>query len=309
MRSPWTRRRFLAGTSLAALAAAATPLRLWAIAPFERKPPARLRLSLAAYSFRDDFIDASHERPAPPKHPINLFQFVDYCADHGCDGAELTGYYFPPKVDTAFLLKLRRHAFLKGVSISGTAVGNAFTHPAGSMRDEQMQYVKQWIHNASVLGAPHIRVFAGDTSSGMSKADAKKHCIEALEECAALAGQHGIFLGIENHGGIVAEADDLLDIIHTVQSPWVGINLDTGNFHTEDPYADFERCAPFAVNVQLKAELRPRGKAQQAADLERMVGILRAANYQGFVALEYESAESPWKAVPPLLARLRELMG
>jgi sugar phosphate isomerase/epimerase len=92
-----------------------------------------------------------------------------------------------------------------------------------------------------------------------------------------------------------------------VDSPALGINLDTGNFNTSDPYADLERCAPYAINVQLKGELHPRGQPKTAADLTRLVRILREANYQGYVALEYESAEDPWKAVPPLLRRMKEL--
>jgi sugar phosphate isomerase/epimerase len=118
-----------------------------------------------------------------------------------------------------------------------------------------------------------------------------------------------VFLGLENHGGIVAEAADLLDLVRAVKSPWVGINLDTGNFRTADPYADLARCAPYAVNVQIKAELQPRGKPQGPADLARLVRILREAGYQGYVALEYEAAADPWTAVPPLLGRLRELLG
>ena len=137
--------------------------------------------------------------------------------------------------------------------------------------------------------------------------EARKLCIAALEECADYAGKRGIFLGIENHGGIVAEPGDLLEIVHAVKSPWVGINLDSGNFHTDDPYRDFERCAPYAVNVQTKADLRPRNGQNQRADLPRLVKILRAASYQGYVALEYESEEDPWKAVPPLLQQMQKL--
>jgi sugar phosphate isomerase/epimerase len=141
-------------------------------------------------------------------------------------------------------------------------------------------------------------------------AEAKKNCITALEECADYAGKAGVFLGIENHGGIVAEAPDLLDIIHAVKSPWVGINLDSGNFHTDDPYRDMAACAPYAVNVQIKSEIKPRGKNQAAlADLGRIVSLLREAHYQGFVALEYEAAEDPWKAIPGLLGQLKSLMG
>jgi sugar phosphate isomerase/epimerase len=125
-----------------------------------------------------------------------------------------------------------------------------------------------------------------------------------MEECAAEAGKHGIFLGLENHGGIVAEPKDLVDMIREIQSPWVGINLDTGNFHTDDPYRDLEMCAPYAVNVQVKAEISKRGQKKEKADLNRLVKMLRDVNYQGFVALEYESAEDPWTAVPRLLKEL-----
>lgn len=280
-----------------------------AVEPFERRGPPRLRLGLAAYSFREYFRDATHERKVEtdPSKRIDLFRFVDYCAEQECGAAELTSYYFPKEVDAAFLIKLRRHCFLRGVEVSGTSVGNTFTHPPGTKRDEQLRYVKTWIDHAAILGAPHIRVFAGTAPRGTSKAEATKFCIEALEECAAHAGSKGIFLGIENHGGIVAEPADLIEIIKTVKSPWVGINLDSANFHTADPYVDFERCTPYAVNVQMKAEVQRAGRKKEAADLPRFVKMLRAANYQGYAVLEYESEEDPWKAVPGLLKQMREL--
>src|SRR6185436_3339783 len=152
------------------------------------------------------------------------------------------------------------------------------------------------------------RVFAGPTQDKDISA-AKKLCIEALEECGEYAGKHGVFLGLENHGGIVAEPADLLEIIQAVKSPWVGINLDTGNFHTDDPYADLAKCTPYAVNVQYKVEVFPRGQTKkQLADMPRIVKILRDANYQGFVALEHEAKEDPWKTVPDWLEKLRIAM-
>ena len=93
-----------------------------------------------------------------------------------------------------------------------------------------------------------------------------------------------------------------------MKSPWFGVNLDTGNFQTADPYADIERCAPYAVNVQVKSEIQKRGQKKEPADLAQLMKILRGANYQGFVALEYEAAEDAWQAVPPLLKQLKELM-
>jgi sugar phosphate isomerase/epimerase len=308
-----TRREFLKCSTRSTLALAGwrfldNPLS--AMEPFKRAGSPRLLLSLAAYSFRDYFIPGRGAKPskADAARQIDMFQFVDYCADHRCEGAEVTSYYFPETVTDEYFLKLRRHAFLRGIDISGTAVGNTFTHPAGEKRDQEIASVKTWINRAFVLGAPHLRIFAG-TASGTAKAEAQKLCISAIEECCEYAGKKGIFLGLENHGGIVSELDDLLEIVRAVQSPWFGVNLDTGNFHTEDPYADLARCAPYAVNVQVKSEIRRRGQNKnEPADLPRLVKILRDVNYQGYVALEYEAAEDPWKAVPGLLQRMKELL-
>jgi sugar phosphate isomerase/epimerase len=282
----------------------------FSLEPFNRPGPARLRLSLAAYSFREYFRDSNHkaERAVDPGKKIDLFQFIDFCAAQGCEGAELTSYYFPANADQEFLLKVKRHAIVRGVSISGTAVGNTFTHPEGPQRREQVAMVQKWINNAAVMGAPHIRIFAGAAPKGVNQSEAKKFCIETIEECAKLAEEKGVFMGIENHGGIVAEPKELLDIIHEVKSPWLGINLDTGNFHTDDPYRDLELCAPYAVNVQIKSEVRRRRGGTEPADLKRMIGILRKANYQGFVALEYEAKPDPWEQVPVLLKELKPLL-
>lgn len=310
MSTQLSRRQFLIQTgSLTAMAAVSSPL-MHAVEPFKRPGKPRLLTSIAAYSFREYFVDATHQRQRAiaAKDRISLFDFVDFCADQGCAGAELTGYYFPADVDDRFLLKLKRHAFLRGVAISGTAVGNTFTHAPGSKRKEQLDYVKRWIDHAHVMGAPHVRVFAGNRSGQDSKT-AVKHCIEGLEECGEYAAERGVFLGIENHGGIVAEADPLLEIVSAISNPWIGINLDTGNFHTDDPYGDIAKCAPYAVNVQLKVEIQPRGQDRKSkSDLPRLMRILKEANYQGYVVLEHEAAEDPWQTIPAYIAEIDQLI-
>lgn len=287
------RRQFL---KLGAAAALLTPAQ--GVEPIHRVGKPNLRTSLAAYSFRDFFT---------PGGKMDMFRFVDYCADHGLQGAELTSYYFDKEVSDDFLLKVRRHAFLRGIECSGTAIGNEFGWPKGPERDREIAAAKAWVDRAAVLGAPHIRVFAGVVKGAHSAADAKKRCIEALEETCDHAGKKGIFLGLENHGGMVAEAPALLEIVQAVKSPWLGVNLDTGNFNTDDPYGDLAKCAPYAVNVQVKVEIAPRGQQKSPADLERLVKILRDSNYQGYVALEYEAAEDPFVAVPPALEKLKAL--
>ncbi len=298
-----SRRSFLHSV---AAATAVLPLGVsHAAEPFRRTGKSHLRPALAAYSFRDDLTPGKDGAPAK----MDLFQFLDYCADHGCEGAELTSYYFPKNVTDTQLAEIRHYAHLRGMPISGTAVGNDFCHPEGPVRDQQIAHVKEWIRKATLLGAPHIRVFAG-TAKGTSKDEAKKRCIAALEECGEAAGKAGVFLGIENHGGIVAESADLVDILKSVRSPWVGINLDTGNFHTEDPYVDLAAIAPWAVNVQYKAYIRRKGQSEDdPRDDARIFKILRDAGYQGFVALEYELKESPWVRVPKILEEMKPFMG
>ncbi len=297
-----SRRDFLRTALRGSLGAAALgllgPAALSAVEPFQRAGKARLFLSCAAYSFRD-----SLQQKDPAKR-ISLFQFIDFCADHGLEGTELTSYYFPPKLDEAFLLQVKRHAFLRGVAISGTAIGNNYCLPKGEKRDAQMALTRKWVDNAAVLGTSHIRVFAG-SKGALDAAEARNLAIEALEEAGEYAGRKDVFLGLENHGGIVAEADEILAIIRAVKSPWVGINLDTGNFHTDDPYGDLAKCAPYAVNVQIKVEMQRRGGKAEPADLAQIARILREANYQGYVALEYEAKPDPWEAVPVWLEKMR----
>lgn len=311
MRTPIQRRRFLQAGLLTATATTLAPTVspvAHAIEAFSRPGKPKLRLSLAAYSFRDE-LNAPKGAPAGTSPKMSLFQFLDFCAEHNCDGAELTSYYFQEPITDESLANVRRHAHVRGISVSGSAVGNNFTHPPGPNRDREIASVKKWIDRASILGAPHIRVFAGNAQKGQSRPEAVKYCVEALDECAEYAGRRGIFLGIENHGGIVNTPEQLLEVVRLSKSPWVGINLDTGNFHSQDPYADLAQCAPFAVNVQFKGEIRRQGaKASEPCDAAQVAKILRDANYQGWVALEYEMKESPWTGVPTQLAKLKAVL-
>ena len=295
---PLSRRSFLTTTALASAAFAAEP--------FKRHGAANLRLSLAAYSFRTFFSDQKTGTREVEKNAMDMHRFMDFCADHGCDGTELTSYFFKKPVTRNYLVALRRRAFLRGLEISGTAVGNNFSLPKGDARDAQIAYVKKWIDHAAVLGAPHIRVFAGRLTKGVERAEADKWAIAGLRECCDYAGKHGIFLGIENHDSI-GDAKSLVNFLNAVDHPWFGVNLDSGNFRTANPYADFAASAPYAVNVQLKVELKVAGK-KEPADLKRLADILRKATYQGYVALEYEAAEDPYAAIPPLLKELRGLL-
>src|SRR5262249_19710511 len=152
------------------------------------------------------------------------------------DAVEPTSYYFPDPVTPEYLHQLRRRAFLLGLGISGTAVGNIFTHPPGPQLDKEIAHVKQWVDQAVGRSARVIRIFAGTLQKGTTEAQARQSCIQSIEQCCEYAGRRGIILALENHGGIVSTADQLLSIVREIKSPWFGVNLDTGNFRGPDPY-------------------------------------------------------------------------
>jgi sugar phosphate isomerase/epimerase len=258
------------------------------------------RFSLAAYSYRD-LLNIK-------KPQMSLFEFVDECVALGLDGTELTSYYFPEEVSDDFLRKLKLHCFRKGIEISGTAIGNDFGFAAGPDRDRQMDLTRRWIERAEILGAPVIRIFAGHQKPAVETSESERLMIAGMEEACAYAGEHGVTLALENHGGPTATADGLLKFVEAVKSPWFGVNLDTGNFHSDDVYGDLARVAPHAVNVQVKVSITEKG-LKQPADFKRVAAILRDAGYRGYVVLEYEEAEEPRGACRRHLDELRAAFG
>ncbi len=293
-----SRRNFLKQGLLTAGGVMAIGHHAQAIEPIKRPFGAQMKLSCAAYSYRKYL---TGDNPT-----MTIEGFLEECAQLGLTAAEPTSYYFPSQITEEFLLQFKRKAFILGLDISGTAVGNTFTLPPGPKRDKQIHYVKTWIDHAAVFGAPCIRIFAGGTSKGVSEEQAREWCVEVIEETCEYAGKKGIFLALENHGGIVSDAEGVLAIVNAVKSDWFGLNVDTGNFHTENPYAEIEKIAPYAVNVQVKAEMRRKGHDPEEADFNRIISILKEAGYRGYVALEYESKEEPKEAIPVYLEKLRD---
>jgi sugar phosphate isomerase/epimerase len=300
MSSP-DRRAFLrAAAAFGAGAAVASPAQ--AIEPIVRIGKPRVKLSLAAYSFRQA-LDLKRK----PKPEMTLFDFIDFGATQPLDAVELTAYYFP-ETGLDYLAALKGRCTRLGLDISGTAVGNNFCVPDPAKLREQITSVKQWAEHTARLGGKTMRIFAGGLAKGDSEEKARQRCIEAIQESCDHAAKFGVYLALENHGGIVSTAEQMLTIVQAVKHDWFGVNFDTGNFHTADPYGDLEKIAPYAVVVQIKTEVQPANGGKQQADLKRLLDILRKVNYRGYVALEYEAAEDAKTAVPRALGELRKLI-
>jgi sugar phosphate isomerase/epimerase len=298
-----SRRAFLQ-TMAAAAAVAGVPASASAIDPIKRRGGSMMQLSLAAYSFRKYLTDYRRKSSgtAEGAGSMTLDDFVDLCAEYGLPGTEPTSYYVPDPLPDKYLQRLRRRALLAGVTVSGTAIGNTFTYPAGPERDREIAYTKRWIDRAADMGAPTIRIFAGNLQKGTTEAQARQWTIDAIRECCDYAGRKGVILALENHGGIVTTAEQLVSIVREIDSEWFGVTWDSGNFRSADPYAELAMIAPYAVTAQIKTKI-----AGKPADLPRVIRILRDVNYRGWLALEYEDEEEPKTAVPRYLGELSRL--
>lgn len=263
-------------------------------------------LGLAAYSFKPhfEFYKGKKAKKLPlDGKKIDMFGFIDYCAQQNC-GAELTSYFFPPDADEAYFRKIKRHAFVNGVPIVGTAIGNNFTLEKGEKLDKQIADAKLWIDRAVQMGAPHIRFFAGKRKEVEQAPDRMKNAIEAVQECVDYAAKAGVFIGVENHGNLTA--DHVIQIISSIESDWLGVNLDSGNFVTGDVYDEMARCAPYAINVQIKVKMKTETKGVKIdCDIPRVANIIKESNYRGFIVMEYEE-EKPFEKVPGAMDVLRK---
>jgi sugar phosphate isomerase/epimerase len=296
-----TRRDFLRTAAAAGLAGGVCPPVAPAIDPIKRpsgKPD--LKLSLAAYSFRQ-FLGGKTAS-------MTLFDFIDYGATLPLDAVELTSYYFPENPTDEYLDKLKAHAAAKKLAISGVPIRSDFAQKDDAKRRKDVEHTKLWTRRAAKLGATTVRIFAGAVPKGDTLEAAQKRVVESVAECCKEAEKLGVYLAVENHHGVTETPEQLLALVKPINSPALGVNIDTGNFHTPDPYADVAKIAPYGVVAQVKTEVYPNNK-REPADLARVVKILKDANFHWYVALEYEAAEDPKVAVPRHVKELRKLIG
>ncbi len=272
--------------------------------------PANIKLALNAYSFNDVL---TGNRRADKKVTLTLPQLLDWCASQNIAAVDLTGYYFPgyPAVPSdEFIYDLKHKAFSLGVAISGTGIRNNFASPDPAVRAADVKLAKEWIVVASKLGAPVLRLFAGEIPKGYENNwdEVAGWMIDCYKECAAFGAQHGVIIGIQNHGDMLQTAEQCIKIVKAVDSKWAGIILDTGNFKVADPYVDIEAVVPYAVNWQVKESVFGIG-SEIPTDMPRLMQILKRSNYRGFLPIETLYVKNkpydPYVLVPAMLRDLQ----
>ena len=296
------RRTFLRGAVAAAAAAPPGGPAKAAPAPAPATRTPKLKLSCNLYSF-----DAPLRSGA-----MSLEQVIDFCADLDFDAVDPTGYYFPgypePPRDE-YVHAIARRAFLNGLDISGTGVRNDFTLPDAAKRGAELDRVKRWVEVSATLGAPCLRVFAGnDTTPGPTREQRLGWLVESLREAAAWGERHGVVIALQNHDDFLETAADVIAVRERAASDWFALNVDIGSLRTGDPYEETAKLAPFACTWQLK-ELVYRNGREERTDVRRIVRVIREAGYRGYVPIETLGEGDPREKVRRFLGEVRDALG
>ena len=226
-------------------------------------------------------------------------------ADWGLDGLDCTVYWFPeaPNTPTDYLARLRRTAYQCGVAIYNAGVRVQLCQPTRELQVAQFENIRKWVDVTDRIGASHMRVFGGPIPKDTTEQQAISWAAEVLKRGAEHAGGRGIILGVEDDGGLTTTAEPTVAIVKQTASPWVGINVDSGNL-PRNGYAQFEMMLPYTTSVHLKSQIAGEEGKKEPADWDRLLRMLGRAGYKGHVGLEYEAADAEAE-VPRLAAELR----
>ncbi|MFO0900132.1 MAG: sugar phosphate isomerase/epimerase family protein [Pirellulales bacterium] len=307
----FTRRGFV-GTGLAA-GLALTGVKQ---APAAEAAPAkrRTRFAVSTYSFW-------HFRG----EPVSIESCIEQAAAMGFDGVEILHRQMSGE-DNAYLQQLKRLAFVHGLDLCGFSTHQGFVYPDEAERQKNIDHTLHCIELAYKLGIPTIRVNTGRWNTTKSFDDLMANrgiepnlpgytdeqgfawVIESLEKLLPKAAECGVLLGLENHWGLGRTPEGVLKIVEAINSPWLQVTLDTGNF-LEDPYDKLEQLLPHTVLVQAKTYYGGGEWYTLDLDYPHIAALLAKHNYQGYVSLEFEGKEDPAIGVPKSLAMLRGAFG
>jgi sugar phosphate isomerase/epimerase len=286
------------------------PARFVAAQPARRSSPGRIRIAVSTYSYW-------HLRGA--KYPVE--QVIEDAARLGFDGVEILHRQMTDE-SPAYVNTLKQAAFRNGLALPMLSIHQDFISDKAAERKEAVEHTIHCIDLASRLGIPSIRLNSGRWNTiasfddlmkvkgdepaieGYTDEDAFRWCIEGIRACLPAAERAGVLLALENHWGLTTRTEHLLRIYKSVASPWLGINLDTGNF-PGDPYPEIEKLAPYASIVQAKTYYGGGEWYTLDLDYRRIATTLRNAKFTGWVSLEMEGKEDPATAVPKSLDVLR----
>ena len=220
-------------------------------------------------------------------------------------------------------MKIKRRAFFLGLDLMGYSTHQGFLSPDKAERKKNYDHTLACLEQAYQLGIPTMRVNSGrwDTIKdfdelmrrrgedpplpGYTEEDAFPWVIEAYQGLAVEAGKRGITMGLENHWGLGRTVKGVKRVVDAVNSPWLKVTLDTGNF-LEDPYDRLAQLAGDTALMQAKTYYGGASGTPSILDYPRIAKIMKDAGYTGYISLEFEGKEDPLTAIPKSLELLRK---
>lgn len=265
-------------------------------------PP--FEISLAQWSWHRRFFGE-----AEPK--LDNLDFAEEAHDLGIRAVEYVNQFFKDKADdAAYLGQMKRRADDLGVRSLLIMCDDegALGDPDSRRRREAVQNHCKWVRAAEFLGCHSIRVNAYSEGSDEEQL---KLAADGLRRLSEYAAEHKINVIVENHWGLSSNGEWLASVIQKVGLPNCGTLPDFGNFPPEiDPYEAVERLMPYAKGVSAKSYDFDEQGDEAKIDYYRMMKIVLAAGYKGFVGIEYEgerlSETDGIVATKKLLERIRE---
>lgn len=308
----FSRRKFFLTTLGGTLATSMLP-ELVQGKPAFSSPTSRIKLSISSYSYW-------HFKGA--KFPI--IKVIDEAAKIGVEGIDILHRQMESE-DNAYLQKIKKHAFLNGIALTCLSIHQSFISPDKEILKKDIEHTKKCIELAAKMGISCLRLNSGRWNTiksfdelmknrgvepilpGYTEEDGFKWCIDSIQKCLPTAEENGVLLALENHWGLCATPEGQLKIKKAIDSPWLGLLMDTGNF-LENPYEKLEMIAPYTNFVQAKTYYGGGEWYTLDLDYDRIIGILNKVNYQGYISLEFEGKEDPSTAVPKSIEMLRSVL-
>lgn len=257
-----------------------------------------------------------------PDSKLSIEECIRQASAMGFDGVEILHRQMDGE-EREYVQSLKRTALVEGVDLCGLSIHQGFVYADAEQRKKNVEHTIRCIELAYQLGIPTVRVNTGrwgtsksfdelmkkrgieDRLPGVSDDQAFGWVIDAFRQCMPKAKECGVVLGLENHWGLALTPEGLLRIVDAVDSPWLAVTMDTGNF-LEDPYDRLEKIAPKTVYVHAKTYYGGGIWYSLDLDYDRIARLLRKHDYRGYVSLEFEGKEDWRTAIPKSLALLRK---
>lgn len=264
--------------------------------------------AIHSYSFRDCF----QKQPG-----FTIERAFEMMADMGFTSTEImTGvagkleYISTDTVDG--LSRMVKRACDLGIRIHCYSTYNDFAFVKNEKwRRQNVEYIKKWLKLAADTGVPNIRMLTGYYPQGEDRARIDALVVDGIRECIPVAEACGVNMAIENHSSVFEYGKEIMELIRQIGSSRLTTCPDPSNgfkrsFDADCPqserdavYENLKLMAPKATNSHLKVKgVSPDGKLV-AWDLDRLVGIYKAAGYNG--PITFESI-----AEPDLLACMKQ---